>query len=147
MQELTGKGSAQQAFEENIKDRLRKDIGDLIPPEVLSALISKAMEDLFFKHETKPEHGGWNARQIPQPSWFELEVSAAVGPLIRAHLEQWLKANREAIEAVCVAEIVMNGPKMLASLFVQILVGNAKQEAYSMVADLTNRMREKGVQV
>jgi hypothetical protein len=137
----------QQTFEENIKNRLRKDIGDLVPPEVLSALIEKAMKEMFFTREKKPEHSGYNAKMIELPSWFDKEIKSLIEPLIKSHLENWLESNRSDIEAVLLGEITKNGPKLLAGLFVSIISGKASEAGYSMVNDLTNRMRERGLPV
>lgn len=39
----------QQAFEENLKERIRSDIGNLMPDEVLKQMIEKVLEDAFLK--------------------------------------------------------------------------------------------------
>ena len=135
----------QQTFEENIKDRLRKDIGDLIPPEVLSQLVTKAMTEMFFTRKREPEHSGYNAKIIEKPSWFDLCVKETMQPFIKDHLDAWLKENSEVIKQCIVDEITKNGPALLAGTFLKMLTDISAGNAYSMVNDLTNKLRERGL--
>lgn len=50
--------NVKQTFEDNIKDRIRNDIGDLIPDELLTNMISKSIDDILIKpKETKNDWG------------------------------------------------------------------------------------------
>ncbi len=144
---MTTELTAQQSFEENIKDRLRKDIGGLIPNEVLSQLIEKSMQEMFFTREKKPEHSGYNARFIEHPSWFDKEVKSSLEPLIKQYLESWVESNKSDIEAVCLSEITKNAPSLLVGTFIKMITDKTTAASYSMMNDLTNKMRERGIAI
>jgi hypothetical protein len=86
----------QQLFEEKIKARLRAEIGDLIPDDVLKDLLGKAIQEMFFtRRESRPDN--WHGKHI-FPSWFE----ETVGQLLRDRLdnEEIARIARAAAEEI-----------------------------------------------
>src|SRR5580698_1104647 len=89
----------QQQFENSIKDRLRKDIGDLLPNEVLAELVKKAIEDMFFVKRTTRDSYGYTTTSV---SWFEEEVAkqmkTQIAETIKAHFIENGRIIAKAIE-------------------------------------------------
>lgn len=61
---MTTQLTPQQLFEEKLKDRIRENIGDLMPDALLSQMIARAMEEFLFKPvETKDSWGSIKERR------------------------------------------------------------------------------------
>lgn len=51
--------TVKETFEERLKERIKGDIGDLIPDELLSSMVSNSINDILVKpRETKNSYGG-----------------------------------------------------------------------------------------
>ena len=86
-----------QTFEENIKERLTKDIGSLIPDEALTALIEKSIENCFFKPQRKTVGHGYNQRDTSSPSVFEETVAKLLEDKVKECFKTWLDENQEKV--------------------------------------------------
>lgn len=102
----------QQRFEEKVRDRLRENIGDLIPDDVLSKMIQDTMQKLFFHRPMVDEGDRWNKKMVEKPSWFENEVreqtEKMLRPLVLRHVAEAIEEKREDID-VAVAAVVQGG--------------------------------------
>lgn len=105
----------QQRFEEKLTDKLREDIGALLPDDVLANLVEKSMHEMFFKRGSEKEHSGWNAKTIETPSWFERQVKELLEPRINAEIEALFDEQRAAITQMAVKAITDAAPGMLAA--------------------------------
>lgn len=86
-----------QTFEQKVKDRLVKDIGDLIPDEALKALVDKAMDNAFFEPQIVMEGTGYQQKQVSKPSVFEQTVKELLEPLLREQIKLWICDNEETV--------------------------------------------------
>lgn len=85
-----------KTFEEAIIDRLRRDIGDLMPPEALAAMVEKGMHKIFFdKKETRSSYG---SSTYSEYSWFEEEVRVLMREQVKEQLTKYLKENPQVLE-------------------------------------------------
>lgn len=91
MSELT----PQQQFQERIADRLRDDIGDLLPDEVLSEMVQRALQEMFFAKRHVSD--GYRTRE--NPSWFEETVERRLREQIHNHITAYFKDNREELNS------------------------------------------------
>ena len=72
--ELAENMTPQEQFQNNIKDRLQKDIGDLIPDEVLKGMVEKSIKEMFFTRKMDKAGSDWSPKWQENASWFEAEV-------------------------------------------------------------------------
>lgn len=93
-----------QNFEDNIKQRLIKDIGALIPDEALQALVEKAIGEVFFKD--KVEKGQYyNSADIITPSGFKVVVKELMAERVQAAIEAYIAANEDKVLEVLKAAL------------------------------------------
>jgi uncharacterized membrane protein YheB (UPF0754 family) len=127
-----------RSFEEAIKDRLRKDIGELLPDQVLAELVKKAVQDLFFTERVENK-GSYNERR--QPSWFVEEA----GKLIKAQLGEAITAymteHKEQLGRVLADHLRDNIHKILADLVVECFTYRASQLFSELSQSLEERLR------
>jgi hypothetical protein len=93
--EVAVTGNAMQDFQTKLVERLRKDIGELLPEQVLEDLIKKAVTDEFFK--TRIIEEGWNRRR-EEPSWFVQAVTEAAKPMLEKQVKKFVKENEEVLQ-------------------------------------------------
>jgi hypothetical protein len=110
---MSGALTAQQSFQEKIGDRLRSDIGDLIPDDALAEMVNKAINDMFFTpKEGNP--GGYHSAKLP--SWFQDEVEKVLHSEMQKHIKKWVHANEYEIESAVKESMTSASGDILAKL-------------------------------
>lgn len=94
----------QQSFEEKIRDRMRDDIGDLVPDEVLADLMQKAIQEMFFTRRSTSSYG--NKTELP--SWFEAETEKLLSIKARETLHAYMEENKDEIESA-IRDFIQDG--------------------------------------
>lgn len=91
----------QKSFQERMKDRIKDSIGELMTDDELSKIVSRSMEEIFFKPMTVKD--GYHTRQEPPfvhqllKELLVVEVRKAVSEYIADHKEDVLKNIQETI--------------------------------------------------
>ena len=117
--------TVEQTFQENIKARLREDIGKLMPDEVLSKMIEKATQEMFFtKREVKDSYGYSRGKE---DSWFETEVAKQLRNRIETSLTAYFEKNEEELTKLVVEELVKRGPELIGQVLISALTGKANR--------------------
>lgn len=88
---------ALQNFQDKIAEKLRNDIGALLPDDALSKLIERAVEENFFK-ERLVKTGDYHGTTKKEPSWFVQAVREMTEAMVREHVQYWCAANEDAIK-------------------------------------------------
>lgn len=87
-----------QTFRDRVLEKLRGDIGEMLPDEALATLVQQAVNDQFFKERKVPSSRTYGPDET-KPSWFVEEVARIGTPIIREHIAAWVSDNRETIDA------------------------------------------------
>lgn len=85
----------QQSFEEKVIDRLREDIGELIPDEVLADMVNKCMKKLFFTG--KEVKNNWGQHVRTEPPLIEKTVKELMSQHVDSQVGRWLADNRDQV--------------------------------------------------
>lgn len=97
MSELIVQGDAMTQFQEKISQKLRDDIGELLPNDALSKLIERAIEENFFK-ERVVETGSYHIPTRTEPSWFVATIKEMTEKMVREHVGKWCEENKDVFE-------------------------------------------------
>jgi hypothetical protein len=87
---MTNEVATIQDFETKVKDRIKKDIGELMPESVLQKMVEKCVEEMFFEREI---HYGRTEK-----SWFEKEIKEVMLPIMKEQVSIYVEKNRKRIE-------------------------------------------------
>ncbi len=88
-----------EKFQQRVTERLQTDIGELVPEEVLQAMVQKAIQDTFFKPKRIPDpRARYTSDMIDGPSWFQEAVMNAAKPLVEAEAKRQVDERRADIE-------------------------------------------------
>lgn len=84
------------AFREKVLEKLRADIGAMMPDEALAGMVKEAVEGEFFKRRKSTD--GYGRVVEDKPSWFVEEVAKLGQPIIKDHVTAWLAENKPVLE-------------------------------------------------
>lgn len=128
-----------QSFEDKIKERLKKDIGDLIPDEALKTMVDKAIQDIFFKETV--ETSGYHSTKTP--SWFHQEVDKLLHEKIKESMKSYVNDNKKELNKIIAEITVSTLPTISASVVTGLMTGNMqslgwdiKRNIASMISDV-----------
>lgn len=96
--EIATNKNPMEEFQDRVKDKLKADIGSMLPDEVLQQLTQRAVDEQFFKERRQPNPRGYGS-DVPRPSWFVEEVAKIAEPIIRQHIEHFIETHKQDIEA------------------------------------------------
>lgn len=88
-------------FKERVIDRMKTDIGTLMPDDVLQSLVKQAVQDTFFKQERvpNPQRSYSSSETVLQPSWFQREIVRLLTPMLEKAAQACVEEHREEIKA------------------------------------------------
>lgn len=89
--------NAEHEFQAKMQERMRQAMGDLMPDEVLKGIVSKGIEEAFFKPvETKKDYGRVEVEQPWTVRFLKAELESRVEKSVRA----WIAANHEKLSDI-----------------------------------------------
>ena len=122
--------SALSDFETKLKDRIREDIAELIPDEVLAEMIQKTINEQFMRTRKiceNPESPSYHQRWKDSPPWLFEVIQPLIKDQIDAHVTGWAQENSDKIAEMVRTEIGESGEKAIAkaisSVFASAFIG------------------------
>jgi hypothetical protein len=111
----------QQKFEEKLQDRIRNDIGELVPDEVLSELIQRSINRIFFEERPIKREHGYNASTEYLPAKFEQFVEDAMAPMLRDAAEDWIADNADKVREMIDSVLLSNADRLVLETMQRIM--------------------------
>lgn len=137
----------QQKFEEKVKAKLKENIGDLMPEDVLKAMIEKAMLEMFFTKKIETKQSGWQTHNIEKPSWFEEEVSTLLKETIRGYVKEAVEGEKETLKKIAVELVTEKLPDFIVNNLIQIVQAVTLNQSYTAANDIRQNLANKGINV
>lgn len=85
----------QQSFQSKMEERIRKDIGELMPDDALADIVTKAIEKAFFQSEIIP--GGPYNRDTTEPPWMVRITKELVDTRVQSAVKHWIVLNEDKV--------------------------------------------------
>jgi hypothetical protein len=104
--------SALSDFETKLKDRIRADIAELIPDEVLAEMIKQTINEQFMQTRRiceNPDASSYYQRWKESPPWLLEVIQPLLKDQIDAHIRAWAQENSEKITEMVRSEIGASG--------------------------------------
>ena len=122
--------SALSDFETKLKDRIRADIAELIPDEVLAEMIKQTINEQFMQTRRiceNPDASSYYQRWKESPPWLLEVIQPLLKDQIDAHIRAWAQENSEKITEMVRSEIGASGEQSIAraisSVFSSAFIG------------------------
>jgi hypothetical protein len=142
--ELTTQQNPMEDFKQRVLEKLKTDIGSLMPDEVLSSLVQQAVKDQFFKKRTipKPGRSTYSTETVESLSWFQEEISRQVEPILKTEIAVYVNDNQHFITAAI--KEFLDKEKMTAVM--AAVIGDRVRDGFALAAgDLMLQLRNSGV--
>lgn len=128
----------QALFQDKLVERLRSDIGDLLPDEALKKLVEETIQRTFFT-KTKGEYGR------ESDSWFEKEVQSLMRPLLEQKVKEYMETSKEKLIAQCAETMAEQAPLIIGGWFATILNNQSYNVQESISRIIMDALKRKGV--
>lgn len=102
--------TAQALFQQKMMDRIRNDIGMLLPDVVLKDMVEKAVHQTFFEKRPKPGASSWDKEQY-LPPLLQVILKELLSEHVKLAVDTWLKENANTVKEQ-VAKTVTDGVGM-----------------------------------
>jgi hypothetical protein len=99
MNEITKPGNPMDEFQARVVEKLRADIGAMLPDDALAGLVQRAIEEQFFKKRKVQEGSSYHRTEREIPSWFVEEAAKIATPLIETLVREYVANNKDQIKA------------------------------------------------
>lgn len=115
-QEVAKNLNPMEEFQSRVLEKLKTDIGALMPDEALKSLVNKAVDGLFFQPTKVKERVGYQEQWVDGPSWFQTEVSRQIGPLLKAEVAEQVATQAETIKEIVLDAVERDRLMLLVAL-------------------------------
>jgi len=131
--------TTKQTFEEKLSERIKKDIGDLIPDEDLQEVVKKAMDKAFF-HE-KINYDNYNREKSREMPWIVNHVKSLTEERIDAAIKKWIAENDKAVNEMVKGIIEEGITKVCLQSLTTLFQPDMQQLGYSVETKLQELRR------
>ena len=134
-----------QSFEEKVKERLTKDIGDLIPDEALVAMIERATEDCFFKEQKETTGSGYNTSTNYKNSVFVDLVKQLLTERMDNAIRGWIDDNQELMAKELKSFIETNAEEAVIKGIVSMFQLPFESMKSQIQSEIINKFNQHGM--
>lgn len=120
-------------FQDKVAAKIRDDIGDLMPDEMLQKLVADAIHAELYRDTNRSHYGE------PKP-WIQETVREAVAGKLKVYVDQQIEAHYKEIHSQVVDHIKTNLHDIIGSIIMAAVKGNASSIEYT-VRDFMNGFR------
>lgn len=87
-------------FRHRVKEKLKADIGEMMPDAALNELVRRAVDETFFQPRVVKDSYG--RIESSKPGWFVEEVTKVASPMLAAAVNKYVNDNEETIKKAIV---------------------------------------------
>jgi hypothetical protein len=130
-----------QRFQNSVKDKIKANIADALPDDVIAALFQRSVDEQFFKPVEKKDNYGYS-RGV-EPSWFMQEVKVLAEETIKTKTAEWFDNNK------CVVDKAMETllkPEVLTSFVMHSLIKQYSDDSirsFNTVVERLNQLEQR----
>lgn len=137
--DVTKPGSPVEQFQERVAEKLREDIGSLMPQEVLEEMTRKILDEGFFKQIVEKDEYGRTGRV--RPSQAQVVVMDYFGEQVEKAATRWADDHKEEL-----IKLVQKQFKQGVVGFMLNALGDmADQAARKECQNLADNLRSQGI--
>lgn len=107
----------EQLFKERIVEKLRSDIGSLIPDEVLGNIVAAGVKEVFFEDRFIPQQYDSPKRE---ESWFKQELRPVMEKSMRDEVAKWSEGHQDEIKKMVLCLIGETPEKLFSNMLTAV---------------------------
>jgi len=125
-------------FKTKLSDKIRADIGSLLPEEAISKMIEQCIQQEFFD----PIVTGNYYNKEEKPSWFVSEVKKAIKPLLEQSVQTYVDTHKDKIKKAVDDLVKQENLTFIASATIsKRLAEDMYSQMYSIVDQVATRLK------
>jgi len=129
---MTTEIAKKETFEEKMKARIVDSIGDLMPDEELQKIISRSIDEAFFKKQTRQE--GYHI--IEKDPWVYDIVRSLLTEQVKEQVKYHIDSNRVEFGKI-ITEVIQKG---ISDAFVNTIKNTFQQQMFDFEMNIKNKM-------
>lgn len=136
--EVTKPMTPMEDFQFRVVEKLKVDIGSMLPDEVLQGLTQKALNETFFQPRVMGE--GWNKKE--SPSWFVEEVTRLAKPLLEAEVKRFVDENQEVLKTALNTFLTQNNLMLVAISHLEGVSATHMRNLVTAINEVSQRLHK-----
>lgn len=108
------------AFRKKVAERIRSDIGDMMPDDMLQKICHDAVKSELYQ-----------AGDTPMP-WIRDEISELIGRTVKECAHNYINEEAATITKLVEDAFKEQLPKMMAHMFIEVMKGNTQNLSYEI---------------
>jgi len=129
------KVTLENSFEKTLSERIKKDIGELIPNDVLAGIVSKAIQKAFF--EERKIEGRFYGQDKTEVPWLVELAKELLADDVKKQVVKWFADNNEVVKEQ-VKKLMDDG---FAKCLLASLDNVFRDEWYKIIESMEERIR------
>lgn len=126
-------------FKTKLSDKIRADIGSLLPEEAISKMIEQCIQQEFFD----PIVTGNYFNKEEKASWFVSEVKKAIKPILEQFVQTYVDTHKDEIKKAVDELVKQENLTFIASTTIsKRLAEDMYSQMYSMVDQVATRLKQ-----
>lgn len=141
--EVTKPGNPLEDFKQKVLEKLKADIGSLMPDEVLQGLVQQALQQSLFdpvKVRDNERSSTYSEQFKMVPSWFMQAIAEQAKPLLAKHIEAFVESHQADLEE---AFTKFTADQNLMLMAFQLMLGKSYQLEQRLM-ELSSRLHQLG---
>ncbi len=126
-------------FQEKLSERIRGDIGNLIPDAVLSKIVQQSLEDAFTKERiTKQSKYPYN--ETIEAPWIVEFLQDIMKETMKEEVQKWVKENQNFIKKFISEEIFKEPEKIILNVITNLFMTRDMDIQYKIEQNIRNNL-------
>lgn len=136
--------SPMESFQKQLADRLRDDIGKLLPDAVIQAQIENVLHEMLTRRPViKVER--YNEPAVLGPSEIEKAVAKQLDLLLARTVADWVDSNKDALMVYAAAEMSKGFEALAFRMFSRVMTGLVLNEQQNFVDRMRTAFQSAGM--
>lgn len=133
-----------QEFKDKVAERLRDQIGDLIPDEALAKMVEDAMQKAFFEGRVTKKWDGYRHSETSEPPWFVSEVKGLVDARVKEAVINEMNKRAEDLDKIIEERLEAGMSQMVLKTIDDVFRNAFQQVGFNLQQDINNAMQNIG---
>lgn len=125
-----------QQFQQKVIDKIRDDIAQMLPEDVIQGLFEKALNQAFFEPQKIEQGSGWGAKTVEKPSWFLTALTEQAKPILEKQIKEIVDRKKPEIEEAIKKFVEEQNLMLIALSAMGVQMADLKSQIYNMANNI-----------
>lgn len=128
----------QEAFQEQIKARVRAAVGELMPDEMLKKIVEEGLHAAFFERPHKIKYSTYGSSQeLENDPWFTVFIREEMSKRVQQTMDKWIAEHPDEIRQI-IRDVTSAG---MAGVVFRVIADQFSPAMYDFRTQMENIIR------